>query len=201
MAVTTVQTNNRGIKFRNNIIREYVRGNMFTPYMGNDGMAVIRSFHEEGKYGGDQINVPLITALRGSGKGSGTLTGNEEGIGNYGYRLWIDWSRNAVVATKSEIKKSSFDLFGQAQPLLSEWGKTKQRDDITKAMLAIPLETAPSGLGSDDGQTINGVIFADATAAQRNTWTVNNVDRVLFGAAVSNYNATFLTALANVDNT
>lgn len=201
MAVTTVQTNNRGIKFRNSIIREYVRGNMYSPYMGDDGMAVIRSFQETGKYGGDQINVPLITSLRGSGKGSGTLTGNEEGIGNYGWRLWIDWARNAVVATKAEIKKASFDLFGQAQPLLSEWGKVKQRDDITKGMLAIPLESAPSGLGSDDGQTINGVIFADATAGQRNTWNANNVDRVLYGAAVSNYNATFLTALANVDNT
>lgn len=201
MAVTTVQTNNKGIKFRNNIIREFVRGNMFTPYMGDDGMAVIRSFHEEGKYGGDQINVPLITALRGSGKGSGTLTGNEEAIGNYGWRVWLDWSRNAVVATKAELKKNSFDLFGQAQPLLSEWGRSKQRDDLVKGMLAIPLESAPSGLGSDDGQTVNGVIFADATAAQRNTWNANNVDRVLYGAAVSNYNATFLTALANVDNT
>lgn len=201
MAVTTVQTNNRGIKFRNNIIREMVKGTMYTPYMGDDGEAVIRSFYEEGKYGGDQINVPLITSLRGTGKGSGTLTGNEEGIGNYGWRLFIDWARNAVVATKAEIKKASFDLFGQAQPLLAKWGKTKQRDDITKGLLAIPLEAAPAGLGSEDGQTINGVIFADATAAQRNTWNQNNVDRVLYGSAISNYNATFLTALANVDNT
>ncbi len=201
MAVTTVQTNNKGIKFRNNLIREYVRGNMFTPYMGNDGMAVIRSFHEEGKYGGDQINVPLITALRGSGKGSGTLTGNEDSIGNYGWRVWLDWSRNAVTATKAEIKKASFDLFGQAQPLLSEWGKSKQRDDMVKGFLAIPSESAPAGLGSDEGQTVNGTIFADATAGQRNTWNQHNIDRVLYGALVSNYNATFLTALANVDST
>jgi hypothetical protein len=201
MAVTTVQTNNRGIKFRNNIIREYVRGNMFTPYMGDDGMAVIRSFHEEGKFGGDQINVPLITALRGSGKGSGTLTGNEESIGNYGWRVWLDWSRNAVTATKAEIKKSSFDLFGQAQPLLSEWGRSKQRDDMVKGFMAIPSEAQPAGLGSDDGQTVNGILFADATAGQRNTWNQHNQDRVLYGVARSNWNATFLTALATVDNT
>lgn len=201
MAVTTVQTNNRGIKFRNNIIREYVRGNMFTPYMGDDGMAVIRSFHEEGKFGGDQINVPLITALRGSGKGSGTLTGNEESIGNYGWRVWLDWSRNAVTATKAEIKKSSFDLFGQAQPLLSEWGRSKQRDDMVKGFMAIPSEAQPAGLGSDDGQTVNGILFADATAGQRNTWNQHNQDRILYGIARSNWNATFLTSLANVDNT
>ena len=135
MAVTTVQTNNRGIKFRNKLIIEYVRGNMFSPYMSDDGMNVITSFHEEGKFGGDQINVPLITALRGSGKGSGTLTGNEESIGNYGWRIWLDWSRNAVVATKAEIKKASFDLFGQAAPRLSEWGRTQQRNEMVKAFL------------------------------------------------------------------
>lgn len=201
MAVTTVQTNNRGIKFRNKLIIEYVRGNMFSPYMSDDGMNVITSFHEEGKYGGDQINVPLITALRGSGKGSGTLTGNEESIGNYGWRIWLDWARNAVVATKAEIKKASFDLFGQAAPRLSEWGRSKQRDDIVKGMLAIPTQAEPDGLGSDDGQTVNGVIFADATASQRNTWNQHNQDRVLYGAARSNYNSTFLTALQNVDNT
>jgi hypothetical protein len=201
MAVTTTQSNNRGVKFRNNIIREFVRGNMFTPYMGDDGMAVIRSFHEEGKFGGDQINVPLITSLRGSGKGSGTLTGNEEAIGNYGWRIYLDWARNAVIATKAEIKKASFDLFGQAQPLLSEWGKRKQRDDIVKGFMAIPSESAPTGLGSDDGQVVNGIIFADATAANRNAWMVANSDRVLFGAARSNLGTIFLTSLQNVDNT
>lgn len=201
MAVTTVQTNNRGIKFRNNIIKEYVRGNMFTPYMGDDGMAVIRTFYESGKFGGDQINVPLITALKGSGKGSGTLTGNEDKIGNYGKRLWIDWCRNAVTATKSEMKKGSFDLFGQAQPSLATWGKSTQRDEIVKAFLAIPSETEPAGLGSDDGQRVNGILWEDATASDKNAWNAANSDRVLYGAAVGNYNATVSTALATIDAT
>lgn len=202
MAVTTVQTNNKGIKFRNSIIREYVRGNMFSPYMGNDGMAVIRSFTESGKYGGDTINVPLITSLKGSGKGSGTLTGAEESISNYGWRVWLDWARNAVKASKAEIKKGSFDLFGQAQPLLSEWGRSKQRDDIVKGFLAIPSESPPAGLGSDDGQTINGIIFDDASAGQRNTWVGANSDRVLFGKLKSNYVASnFASSAANIDAT
>lgn len=201
MAVTTVQTNNKGIKFRNNIIREFVRGNMFSPYMGSEGAAVIRSFHEEGKYGGDQINVPLITALRGSGVGSGTLTGNEEGIGNYGWRMWLDWARNAVTATKAELKKASFDLFGQAQPLLSEWGRTMQRDEIVQAFMAIPTEAPPTGLGSDDGQRVNGILFEDATGEQRNAWIGDNSDRVLFGRRRSNFDADFDTALAKLDDT
>lgn len=201
MAVTTVQTNNRGIKFRNKLIIEYVRGNMFSPYMSDDGMNVITSFHEEGKYGGDQINVPLITALRGSGRGSGTLTGYEDKIGNYGWRIWLDWARNAVVATKAEIKKASFDLFGQAAPRLSEWGRSLQRDEMVLAFMAIPTQAEPTGLGSDDGQRVNGIIFSAATASQRNTWNAANSDRVLYGVARSNYNSTFLTALQNVDNT
>ncbi|WP_375790879.1 DUF4043 family protein [Bradyrhizobium sp. vgs-9] len=201
MAVTSVQTNNRGTKFRNKLIIEYVRGNMFSPYMSDDGMNVITSFHEEGKYGGDQINVPLITALRGSGKGSGTLTGNEDTIGNYGWRIWLDWARNAVVATKAEIKKASFDLFGQAAPRLSEWGRSKQRDEMVLAFMAIPTQAEPAGLGSDDGQRVNGVIFSTATASQRNTWNAANSDRVLYGSARSNFNSTFLTALQTVDNT
>lgn len=202
MAVTTVQTNNKGIKFRNSIIREYVRGNMFSPYMGDDGMAVIRSFTESGKFGGDQINVPLITSLRGTGKGSGTLTGNEEKIGNYGWRVWLDWARNAVVATKAEIKKGSFDLFGQAQPLLSEWGRSRQRDDIVKAFLAIPSESPPAGLGSDDGQTINGIIFDDASASERNAWALANTDRIQYGKLRSNtVTNNFASSVANIDAT
>ena len=201
MAVTTVQTNNRGIKFRNKLINEYVRGNMFSPYMSDDGMNVITSFHETGKYGGDQINVPIITSLRGSGKGSGTLTGNEDSIPNYGWRIFLDWARNAVVATKAEMKKASFDLFGQAAPRLSEWGRSKQRDEMVLGFMAIPNQAEPAGLGSDDGQRVNGIIFSTASASDRNTWNQANQDRILYGAARSNWNSTFLTALQTVDNT
>lgn len=202
MAVTTVQTNNKGIVFKRSIIREFVRGNMFSPYMGEDGTAVFRSFYEEGKFGGDQINIPLIKALRGSGVGSGTLTGNEEGIDNYGCRFWIDWSRNAVTANKAEIKKGSFDIFAQAQPLLSDWGRTQQRDEMVLAMLSIPSETAPTGLGSDAGQRVNGILWSAASAANKNAWMVDNSDRVLFGKLNSNASSgVFATAVANVDAT
>lgn len=200
MAVTTVQTNNKGIKFRNSIIREYVRGNMFSPYMGEDGTAVFRSFYEEGKYGGDQINVPLVKALRNGAIGVGTLTGNEEKIDNYGCRFWLDWARNAVTANKAEIKKGSFDIFAQAQPLLSDWGKTLQRDEMVLAMLSIPSETAPAGLGSDAGQRINGVLWSAASAGQKNAWMVANADRVQFGVLNSNASSgVFATAAALVD--
>lgn len=201
MAVSTSQTNNRGIIFRNNIIREAVRGNMFSPYMGNDATAVIRTFLETGKFGGDQINVPLVKALRGGAIGSGTLTGNEEAIDNYGCRFWLDWARNAVTASKSEVKKGSFDLFGQAQPLLSDWAKTLQRDELVLAMASIPSESTPTGLGSANGQRVNGVLYSAADAAAKNAFTVDNEDRLLFGNAFGNYDPTHATALAAIDGT
>src|SRR5258708_12055603 len=91
------------------------------------------------------------------------------------------------------------DLFGQARPLLEDWGKELQRDEIIDAFYAVPLaSTAPAGLGTTNGQRVNGALFDTASAAQRNTWTADNQDRVLFGGAQGNFNATWATAAANV---
>jgi hypothetical protein len=200
MALTTVQTNNKLIKFTQEIAREFVRENLFSPYMGDDLTAIIRRRFEL-KSGGETMNIPMVTRLQGAGKGSGTLVGNEEKIDNYGMRAWIDWARNAVATNKSDQQKDSADIFGEAKPLLSDWVKELQRDEIISAFMALPSESAQTGLGSDEGMRVNGILYDQATAAQRNTWNADNSDRVLYGAAVSNYNATHATALANVDTT
>jgi hypothetical protein len=198
MALTTVQTNNKLIKFTQQINREYVRENLFSPYMGADITAIIR-IRQELKSGGEQMNIPMVAALNAPAVGSGTLAGNEENIDNYGMRAYIDWARNAVKTNKAEKQKDSAAIFDVARPLLSDWGKSLQRDEIVDAFYALPSESAPAGLGSSAGQRVNGVLLDDSTAAQRNTWVVDNVDRVVFGAAVSNYSATFATALATLD--
>lgn len=200
MAVTTVQDNNKLIRFTKEINREFVRENMFSPYMSPDLNAIIR-IRQELKEGGEVMNIPLVTKLRGSGVGSGTLVGNEEKIDNYGMRLWIDWARHAVVAKKNERHKDSADIFGERKPLLSDWGKELQRDELIEAFMSLPSESAQSGLGSDAGDRVNGVRYELASAAQRNTWNAANSDRVLYGVAVGNYNATHATALANIDTT
>lgn len=200
MAESQVQENNKLVKFTKDINREFVRGNMFSPYMGTSLDAIIRIKHEL-KEGGEQMNIPLVTKLRGRGKGSGTLVGNEERIDNYGMRCFIDWKRHAVVAKKNERHKDSADIFGERKPLLSEWGRELQRDNLLEAFMALPSESAPTGLGGDEGQPVNGVLYDQATAAQRNTWNAANSDRVLYGNAQANYNATHATALANIDTT
>lgn len=196
MALTTVDTNNKLVVYRRQLWREYVRENKFSPYMGTALNSIIRTT-EEMADGGDQLNIPLVTRLKGRGVGSGTLVGNEENIDNYGMRLRIGWARHAVVTKKSEQRKEAADIFGTAKPLLSDWGKQRQRDDIIEALMAVPTET----VSTDDDTTVNGVLYESATAAQKNTFNASNSDRLLFGNAVGNFSATHATALGTVDTT
>ena len=198
MAVTTVQAQNKLIVFRKEVYREYIRQNLFSPYIGTDLTAIIRVVNDL-KKGGEQLNIPLIARLKGQAYSTGTLVGNEESIDNFGDRMWIDWARNAVVIQKSEEQKSSIDLFSQSRPLLEDWGKELQRNEIVDAFYAIPVNnTQPAGLGTTFGQRVNGVLFDLASAAQRNTWMSDNSDRVLVGGATGNFSATFATAMGNI---
>jgi N4-gp56 family major capsid protein len=195
MAVTTVQSNNKLVKYTQEINREYVRGNLFSPYMGTALNSIIR-IKNELRAGGEEMNLPIVTRLTGAGVSTGTLVGNEEQIENYGMRVRLDWARHAVTTTKAESQKDSADIFGEAKPLLSDWGKELQRDELISALMALPSETLPS-----TGVRVNGIQYDLATAAQRNTWNAANSDRVLYGNSTANYNATHATALGNVDTT
>jgi N4-gp56 family major capsid protein len=200
MAQTTVQTNNKLVQYTKEINREFVRENLFSPYMGTGLDAIIRKRYEQ-KSGGEQMNIPLVTKLNNQAVGVGTLVGNEEKIDNYGMRVWVDWFRNAVATNKAEQQKDSADIFGEAKPLLSDWGKELVRDELIESMMALPSESAPANLGTDAGQRVNGILYESATAAQRNTWASDNSDRVLYGASTSNYSGTHATDLAKVDTT
>lgn len=202
MAVTVAETNNKLIRFTQEINREFVRQNMFSPYMGEGLTAIIR-IRNELKAGGEDMNIPLVTRLRGAGVATGTLVGNEEKIDNYGMRLRMEWARNAVVTTKAESHKDSADIFGEAKPLLSDWGKELQRDEIIAALMALPTETLPTSSG---GVRVNGIQYDLASATQRGQWQSDNADRVLFGALIGNRVASAVAtdhaaSLANIDGT
>jgi hypothetical protein len=199
MAATTVQSNNKLVKYTQEINREWVRGNAFSPYQGTSLNSIIR-IRNELKSGGEQMNIPLVARLTGQGVGVGTLVGNEEKIDNYGMRVWLDWARNAVTTNKADRQKDSADIFGEAKPLLSDWMNELKRDEVIAALMALPSESAPANLGSSTGDRVNGIRYEDATAAQRNTWTSDNSDRVLFGNSTANYSATHATALGNCDS-
>lgn len=200
MANTTPSTNNKLVQYRKELIREYVRENMFSPYMGSDVNAIIRTIYDN-KKGGEQVNIPLVTRLTNAAKSAGTLTGNEEAINNYGMRAWVDWARHAVATTDADEQKDSADIFGEAKPLLSDWGKELQRDEIIEAFASLPSESAPTGLGSSGGQRVNGITYAAATNAQLDAWAVDNSDRILYGNAVGNYSGDHSVDLAKIDTT
>lgn len=185
MATTTVSTNNKLIVFRKELIREYIRENLFSPYIGSSPNAIFRQINDL-KQGGEQINVPLVARLKQRAIGTGPLVGNEEAIDNYGARYWIDWARNAVKITKSDEHKSSIELFGQVKPLLSDWGKELMRDEFIDGLYAVPSEAAPAGLGTNYGQRVNGTFFDSALPTVRNAWQSDNADRMMFGGAQGN---------------
>ena len=198
MALTTIQANNKLIQFTKDINREFVRENLFSPYMSTDMNAIIRVKNEL-KSGGEVMNIPYVKRLKSAGVGAGTLVGAEELIDNYGLRVKVDWARNAVVTNRAEKQRDSADLFAQAKPLLSDWGKSRQRDDIIRALMAFPTETLPAA-----DVTVNGTLYAAAEAGQAtaaNAWMLANSDRILYGNAKANLSTTHVLSLANVDIT
>ena len=200
MAITTPQANNKLVQYRKELIKEYIRENMFSPYMGESPTSIIRMLYDN-KKGGEQVNIPIVTSLKGAAKSTGTLTGAEEAINNYGMRAWVDWARHAVATTDADEQKDSADIFGEAKPMLSDWGKELQRDEIIQAFMSLPSESAPAGLGTDAGQRVNGVLYDAATTSQLNAWAVDNADRVLYGNAVGNYSGVHATDIGKIDAT
>jgi hypothetical protein len=196
MALTTVQSNNKLIKFTREINREFVRENLFSPYMSEDMNAIIR-IKNELKAGGEVMNIPFVKRLKGAGVGSGTLVGFEEAVDNYGLRVRVDWARNAVITNNAEKQRDSADLFGEVKSLLADWGKSRQRDDMIKALMAMPTETLPAA-----DVTVNGLLYEVASAANRDTWMAANADRVQFGALRTNSSSNVhATALLTLDIT
>lgn len=201
MAVTVNHSNNEIIKWRRDVFREYRRGNLFSPYMGESPNSIIFTLNEP-KSGGDIVNVPFIGRLKGPGVGVSPLVGNEEKLDTYGMRVYVDWARNAVLLQENYRRKTSIDQLESVRPALTEWGKSLQRDEIIDALMALPSESAPANLGIGGGQRVNGILYSAATAAQKNTWHDQNSDRVLYGNAVANFSAgSHSTSLGNVDST
>lgn len=198
MATTTIETNNKLIRFTQEINREVFKESMFTPYMGEGYNAIIR-IKRELKAGGEDMNIPMVTRLKNKAVGVTTLVGNEEKIENYGMRVRIDWARNAVTVTKAEEQKDSADIFGEAKPLLSEWTKDLQRDELIAAFMALPTETLPT---SSSGVRVNGIQYDLATTTERNTWHDANSDRILYGSTKANFVAgNHAGSLTNLDTT
>ena len=181
MADTVLSTQLYVQKWLRTAYQEYVRNSGFLPYMGKGTNSVIQVKRELADVG-KTINIPLITRLKAAGvTGKTLLKGAEEALGNYNHAITVEFKRHAVLIHDHDQKWTEIDLMAEAKDALVNWFMNDLRNSTINA------------LGS-----IDGIDYSAATAAQRNAWTVNNADRVLFGSAKSNYNATHATALNNV---
>jgi N4-gp56 family major capsid protein len=188
-------------KWITNYFREYVRESGFQPYMGRSAMSCFVTKYELQEEGGKTINIPLITRLSASGmRGAGVLDGNEEQLGNYNLAISVDWVRNAVRVPKSTSFKTEIDLMNAGRDMLKVWSSDTLRTDLIKYM-AGPVTTAGSIPAVGIFDSLGNTIVTGATAANYNTWSAANQDRVLYGNATSNYSATHATGLGTVDST
>lgn len=199
MAQTSVPTNTRVIKWQRDFYREYIRANRFAKYMGTDESSPIQINEDLTKSIGETINFELVNRLTGNqntGTGSvagvtsgitgyNTLEGNEEALGIRNFRVKVDRTRWAVMHDKLDEQFSAIDLVEAKRATLMDWSKENIRDRIVFSLNSI----------STDGSTHQA--YASANATDRNTWLVNNTDRIVFGndATVFTVHATGITAM------
>lgn len=198
--LTSNHVNNELIKFRRQVISDFLRRSRFDPFMGDSSTAVIVRLADL-EADGKEINVPLVNQLTGDGVGAGTLRGKEEALDSYGFPLWADWARNAVANNRASNKESSFNVRSTARDLLRGWSRRIIRDDLTDALLSIPTGAVQPGRLAEPGNRVNGLRWSVATAAQKNLWHTANFDRVLYGAALGNYKTTSALSLLELDGT
>jgi N4-gp56 family major capsid protein len=201
MAETMLATALEKQKWSTDYLAEYVRESGFLPYMGRKSSSIIVTKYELASENGKTINIPLITKLNAAGvRGSGVLDGQEEQLGNYSCGVSVDWIRNAVKVPKSTQYKTEIDLLNAGRDMLKLWSSDTLRTDMIKYM-AGPTVTTSSIPATNIVDSAGNVVVSGATAANYNTWCAANQDRILFGAALSNYSATHATGLGNVDGT
>ncbi len=185
MSETALTENLRVKRWESKFFKEYVRDGRFAPYMGTDEFSMIQVKDLAGKTGKD-LSITLINRLTGAGvTGKLTLKGNEEAMDQRTFVFSVDRVRHAVLHDRLDEEFSAINLVEAKDAIIKDWFKEKMRDQIIEA------------LGS-----INGVAYASADDTQKDAWLVDNADRVLFGASVSNNSANDHSAsLLNIDNT
>jgi len=171
-------------QFNDYAFREYVQKIVLKPYMGMSSESVVQVQEILSKAKGDAVTFNLARALSGAGKVSGeTMEGSEEAMNFYGHRITLEEYRNAVKddGTLSR-QRTPFELQEEFRPALTTWMAQKLEDKCFEALASI-----------------SGTVYGSADTTAKNAWNVAQSDRILFGAATSNYSATHATALATID--
>lgn len=188
MAETVVPTNSKVIRWERSFYREWIRDNRFGALTGADESAPIQLKEDLTRNIGQTIDLELVNRLTNQATvGYATLEGNEENLSIRNYRITVNRYRNAVLHDGLDEQFSAIDLVEAKRGRLMDWAKELQRDRIIEALGSI----------STDGATHTA--YASASEADKDTWVVNNADRVVFGGAA--INADHSTGLGQLDTT
>lgn len=191
---------------RDEYVTPYLRMSGFDRYMGRGTNAIIRTISSSVTDGGKAVVMPLIGLIRGEGvSGSQVLEGNEDDMDTYADEIRVNWRRNAVKVPKSTSYNTSLDLLNAAKPRLRDWAaNVVLKKALVQQMqgIVVPGVSVTDADGTSYTAPDTVIPYAQATAAQRNTFVVNNSDRILFGADIANASSGVMaTALATIDNT
>lgn len=185
MADSTVATGLTVQQWDDKFFMAYLQENRFKRYMGTDENSIIQVKEDLTKKKGDSVTYALVNRLSNSAvTGSSTLEGNEESMDSRSHKVTVDKRRNAVRVAEIDEQFSAISLRNAARATLLDWAMEDTRDLTIGA------------LGS-----INGVDYGTATEIQKDAWLVDNTDRALFGAVLSNHGVDHSAALLNIDNT
>jgi len=191
MAESAVVANNIVKRWENKFFSEYVRDGRFTPYMGTNEFSMIQVKEALNGETGRDLSITLINRLTGAATtGKSTLKGNEEAMDQRTFVFSVDRIRHAVLHDRLDEEFSAINLVKAKDAVLKDWFKENMRDTLISALGSISVAGGTA------------VSYATASEAQKDAWLVDNADRVLFGAAVSNNAANDHSAcLSNIDNT
>lgn len=184
MAETIMSPAVRAKQWDEKFFMEYVRNSRFKRYMGSDENSIIQVNNDLTKKKGDAITFNLLGALdasAGPNDGSTLLVGAEKALPNDGHKVTIRVVRDATVVNMEEEQAAPIDIRNAGKIALKDLSMRYLKLDIIKAL----------GM-------IAGVAYSAATTANKNAWNVANEDRILFGDAIANWDATHATALTTI---
>lgn len=175
MNVTPARQGLTPLSWDSDFFIEYVRRNQFIRYMGTTMGSMIQVREDLTRKPGDTVVFPTVRRLVGAGvTGNAILEGNEEILNARSLNLVVSAFRHAVAVSDWDEQKSVIDLREAAREALMTWELEKMRNDIISSLEAMTADGSVQ------------VPYSTATAGQRNTWMVNNADRVLFGNSKAN---------------
>lgn len=164
---------------------EYFQSNPMAAYAGTDSNNPIVMKEDLASKRADGITFEFITRLqRGAKTGRSPLKGFEQRLGEYGDKVFWDVRKEGISMHEMDTDLAAIDLRAASKTALRNWAD----EDIK----LITLDRM-----NDMGQFSN-VPYADATAAQRNTWDTTNADRVLYARAANRSAGNHAASLANI---